>query len=172
MISDTNDSRRRLRKLTVHFLALLAAVVVVAGCSRGPQPVPFAGLWQRSVIYDGWTECPNGDGTYLTAYQLEPFDVARWVAKRKRSGERWVRGPKCDGRYAKAYIWSRTNDLDHGGPPPEWPYDKWLKSDKFYFCLEDYKEFTDPDMKGDLHHSAIWALDSQTYRLYYVAGSM
>lgn len=87
------------------------------------------------------------------------------------SGEHWVRGPVNDRRYSKSFEWSDMVNSEGNNTPPHWPYNKWVKSKDFYFYLEDYEEF-DKDMAGTVHHSSIWALDTKTYRLYFVSGSM
>ncbi|MCE5324131.1 hypothetical protein LLG46_12570 [bacterium] len=153
-------------------LLLIAITILLVGCSSGTPHVPFTGLREKSVLYDGWTECPNGDGSYMRAYQLYPFAVKRWVERCNKLGEKWICGPIYGPTYIKAFCWSKTYKFDHGGPVPQWPYKQWLKSDQYYFYLEYYKEFSYGGLGRNVHYSSIWVLDSKSYRLYHVAGSM
>lgn len=181
MVFDTHRNRRlntRTRLSIKHItytpgilLLSVAITILLGGCTSDTPHVPFAGLQEKSVIYDGWNECPNGDGTYITAYQLYPVNVKQWITLSRGTGKNWIQGPVRDQRYDKAFCWSQSG-LENNGPTPTWPYEQWLKSERFYFYLEDYEEFSGDGWDGTVHHSAIWVLDSKSYRLYYVAGSM
>ena len=157
-------SRKTLLLLGTAMIVVIAIALEWHEDSTTPR-VPFAGLRQKAVLYDEGFQCGNGDYKDVRAYQLYPLDVKRWISSSSRV--RWVRGPIKDSRYSKAFEWS-TNIQ---GKYPNWLYEQWLKSDAFYFYLEDYEEF-DGEMQGIVHYSTIWALDAKSYRLYYVSGRM
>lgn len=170
----TKLSKKSIIAAFARLCMVVVTITICAGCnSSTPTPnVPFDGLKEKAVICDCWNECPNGDYSRVTAYQLYPVNIEKWIKSGNTKQIKWVRGSVRDKKYKKAFGWYHMNDFEHGGPPPNFPYEEWLKSKYFYFYMEDYEEFTEDELSGVVHHSSIWALDSKNYRLYNVAGCM